>query len=85
MVLNDRLANLTDPAIEMEVKEMKISEVIHELEMIKNAYGDIETQLQNEPDENHPVIGFKYFFIVPERYDEDKIIKNICNIRWWPY
>jgi hypothetical protein len=60
---------------------MKISKVIRELKVIKNTYGDIETQLQNEPDTNHPIVGFSNFFIVPEMYDTE----TICNIRWWLY
>ena len=65
---------------------MKISNVIKELVGVMAAYGNIECQLQNEPDANHHIIGYSNFFIVPEPHDkEDKTIENICNIRSWPY
>jgi len=62
---------------------MKISDVIHELEHIRNVYGEIEVVLQDSPnDPNEMIVGYEEFFIVPEEYPE---FGTVCNIRTWPY
>jgi len=62
---------------------MKISDVIKELEFVREKYGEIEVALQNNPrkQEDH-VVGYESFFIVPEEYEE---VGFVCNIRNWPY
>jgi len=65
---------------------MKISTVIKELVSIMSAYGNIECQLQNEPDDKHPIIGCRNFFIMQESYNNaEGTIENVCTIRSWPY
>jgi len=61
---------------------MKLSKLIAELENVKKEYGDVEVQLQNNPDPGEPIVGYESFFIVPEDYEEER---TICNLRTWPY
>jgi hypothetical protein len=66
---------------------MKISDVIKELENIKNTYGDIECELQDD-DDGELTKGYESFFIIPEKYSPDEEHSSEyweCNIRWWPY
>jgi len=68
---------------EKEHKEMKISDVIRELEHTRNIYGDIDVVLQNDPDgPDKVIVGHEAFFIVPEEYPE---FGMVCNMRIWPY
>ena len=62
--------------------QMKISDLIDALDYIRQSQGDIEIQLQSNPnDPQDLIINSEQIFIVPEEYDEGWIV----NIRSWPY
>lgn len=64
---------------------MQISDVIKELETLRQEHGEIEVELQDSPKNGEPVTAFGSFFIVPEVYGEGSEAETVCNIRTWPY
>jgi len=60
---------------------MKISEIIKELQYVKDTHGEIEVILQDGE------IAYESFFIIPEHYNDDGAGKEamLCSLRWWPY
>lgn len=61
---------------------MKIGVLIATLEKIRESHGEIDVQLQNDPDEKMDgIVNYPDFFIVEEGYDEGFVV----NLRPWPY
>ena len=63
---------------------MKISDVVKELESIKQEHGDIPVVLQDNGNGNGLVVGYENFFIVAEEYQPIDGGWTV-NIRTWPY
>lgn len=68
---------------------MKITQVIAELEHIKEQHGDIDCcleEVQHDKPRDAPdhIIAYSSFFIVPEEYTPEDGGWTV-NIRSWPY
>ena len=62
---------------------MKVSEAIRELESIKESHGDIDVQIQSDPeDTDGKIIDYESVFVLSEEYENEEWF---CNIRSWPY
>jgi hypothetical protein len=67
-------------------ENMKITELIKELQAIQTEHGDIDCYLQDAPPPNKTITGTSAFFLVPEKYNlSDGTDETVVNIRTWPY
>jgi hypothetical protein len=65
---------------------MTPSQMISEMEAVREAYGEIELSLQSNPaHDGKGIVGDSLIFVVPEEYEIEGKRKTFCNIRSWPY
>lgn len=67
---------------------MKISELIKELEHVRESYGDIPVELQDDGAKYGTITGYRAFFIIPEQSSNNEGAPQDgwhCILRWWPY